>query len=97
MAKQADSREGDTPRTGIDNESGAAATTPGRAAEGAHADVASLSYEQARDELVDIVARLESGSVGLEESMGLWQRGEALADHCAGWLDRAEARITAEE
>ena len=47
------------------------------------------------DELVDIVARLENGQSGLEESMGLWQRGEALAAHCATWLDRAEAKITA--
>jgi len=61
-----------------------------------NADVASMSYEQARDELVDLVARLENGSVGLEESMGLWQRGEALAAHCSTWLDHAEARITAE-
>jgi len=60
-----------------------------------NADVAQLSYEQARDELVDIVARLENGSAGLEESMGLWQRGEALAAHCATWLDAAEARVTA--
>lgn len=59
----------------------------------AHADVAGMGYEQARDELVDIVARLESGQVGLEESMGLWERGEALAAHCATWLDRAEARL----
>ncbi len=61
----------------------------------ANADVAAMSYEQARDELVDIVARLENGQAGLEESMDLWQRGEALAGHCATWLDRAEARITA--
>ena len=60
-----------------------------------NADVAQMSYEQARDELVDIVARLENGQAGLEESMGLWQRGEALAAHCATWLDHAEARITA--
>jgi exodeoxyribonuclease VII small subunit len=60
-----------------------------------NADVAALSYEQARDELVDLVARLENGQVGLEESMGLWARGEALAAHCATWLDAAEARITA--
>lgn len=58
------------------------------------ADVAGLGYEQARDELVDIVARLEGGQVGLEESMRLWQRGEALAAHCAQWLDQAEERIT---
>lgn len=59
----------------------------------ANADVAGLSYEAARDELVDIVARLEGGQVGLEESMGLWQRGEALAAHCATWLDQAEAKL----
>ena len=60
-----------------------------------NSDVAAMSYEQARDELVDIVARLENGQAGLEESMDLWQRGEALAAHCATWLDHAEARITA--
>ncbi|MFW5472318.1 exodeoxyribonuclease VII small subunit [Knoellia sp. CPCC 206450] len=60
----------------------------------ANADVAEMSYEAARDELVDIVARLENGQVGLEDSMGLWQRGEVLAAHCAQWLDRAEARLT---
>ncbi|HNV41899.1 MAG TPA: exodeoxyribonuclease VII small subunit [Ornithinibacter sp.] len=70
----------------------------GPAPDGAqHADIAGLTYEQARDELVDIVARLENGQSGLEESMGLWQRGEALAAHCATWLDRAEAKITAQE
>jgi exodeoxyribonuclease VII small subunit len=55
--------------------------------------VAELSYEQARDELVSIVARLEAGQVPLEESMTLWQRGEALAAHCTAWLDDAQARI----
>ena len=63
----------------------------------AHPDVAGLSYEAARDELVGLVSRLESGQVGLEESMSLWARGEALAAHCAQWLDRAEARITADD
>ena len=60
----------------------------------ANADVAQLTYEAARDELVDIVARLENGQVGLEDSMGLWQRGEALAAHCAQWLDAAEAKLS---
>ena len=60
----------------------------------ANADVAQLSYEAARDELVDIVARLDNGQVGLEDSMGLWQRGEALAAHCAQWLDAAEAKLS---
>lgn len=56
-------------------------------------DIAELTYEQARDELITIVARLESGQVGLEESLGLWQRGEALAAHCSTWLDGAEQKL----
>lgn len=59
----------------------------------ANADVADLSYEQARDELMTIVARLESGEVDLEESMSLWQRGDALAAHCSTALDSAEAAL----
>lgn len=59
--------------------------------------VESLSYEAARDELVTIVSRLESGQLGLEESMTLWERGEALADHCTRWLDGAQARLTRAE
>jgi exodeoxyribonuclease VII small subunit len=71
-------------------------TDPGPA-DDALADVSSLGYEEARDELVDIVALLENGQAGLEESMRLWERGEALAAHCSTWLDRAEQRITASE
>ncbi|NHN55127.1 exodeoxyribonuclease VII small subunit [Calidifontibacter sp. DB0510] len=56
-------------------------------------DVAQLGYEQARDELATIVSRLEGGQIGLEESMTLWERGEALAAHCHRWLDGAEQRI----
>lgn len=66
---------------------------PDAPAAGSAPDVSGLGYEQARDELVDIVARLESGQVGLEESMGLWERAEALAAHCTAWLDQAEARL----
>jgi exodeoxyribonuclease VII small subunit len=58
-------------------------------------DIANLTYEQARDELISIVARLEGGQIGLEDSMALWQRGEALATHCNTWLDGAEARSSA--
>lgn len=61
-----------------------------------HADVAQLSYEAARDELVALVGRLESGQVGLEESMTLWSRGEALAAHCTRWLDDAERTLAGE-
>ena len=64
-------------------------------ADDANSDVALLGYEEARDELVDIVARLENGQAGLEESMRLWERGEALAAHCSTWLDRAEERLAA--
>jgi len=58
-------------------------------------DIRNLSYEQARDELISIVAQLEGGQIGLEDSMTLWQRGEALATHCNTWLDGAEAKLTA--
>lgn len=57
--------------------------------------VQDLSYEQARNELADLVGRLESGSVGLEESLALWERGESLAAHCQAWLDGAVARLDA--
>jgi exodeoxyribonuclease VII small subunit len=53
------------------------------------------SYEQARDELVDIVRKLESGAAPLSESMALWERGEALAVICQTWLDGAKAKIDA--
>jgi exodeoxyribonuclease VII small subunit len=56
---------------------------------------ASLSYEQARDELADIVRRLEAGGLTLEESLGLWERGEQLAATCQEWLDGARARLAA--
>ncbi|MEW1958512.1 exodeoxyribonuclease VII small subunit [Kineococcus sp. NPDC059986] len=54
-----------------------------------------LSYEQARDELVDVVRRLETGGTGLEEALTLWERGEALADRCQQWLDGARERLDA--
>jgi exodeoxyribonuclease VII small subunit len=52
-----------------------------------------LSYEAARAELRDIVAKLESGGQSLEESLGLWERGEQLADICQRWLDGASERL----
>lgn len=65
---------------------------PARSPQGA-SDLSALSYEQARDELIAIVARLEGGQAPLEESMQLWQRGEALAAYCERWLDQAQERI----
>lgn len=53
------------------------------------------TYEQAREELADVVRRLESGGLTLEESLGLWERGEELANLCRHWLDRARERLAA--
>ncbi len=58
-------------------------------------EIAELSYEQARDELVAVVSRLEAGGAGLEESLALWERGEALAARCQEWLDGARKRLDA--
>lgn len=51
------------------------------------------SYEEAREELVEVVRRLESGGTNLEESLALWERGEKLAQICQGWLDGAKKRL----
>lgn len=56
---------------------------------------ASPSYESARDELAEVVRRLEAGGATLEESLALWERGEALAAVCQSWLDGAKARLDA--
>lgn len=55
--------------------------------------VAELKYEEARDELVGVVRQLEAGGISLEQSLALWERGEALADRCQKWLDGAKARL----
>ncbi|HZB49804.1 MAG TPA: exodeoxyribonuclease VII small subunit, partial [Mycobacteriales bacterium] len=55
----------------------------------------SLGYEQAREELAEVVRRLEAGGLSLEESLALWERGEKLADICQRWLDGARERIEA--
>lgn len=54
-----------------------------------------VSYEQARDELTEVVRRLEAGGLTLEQSLELWERGERLADVCSQWLEGARARLTA--
>ncbi len=56
-----------------------------------------LPYEQARAELEDVVRRLEAGGLTLEESLALWERGEALATTCQRWLDGARARLDAQQ
>jgi exodeoxyribonuclease VII small subunit len=54
-----------------------------------------LSYEQAREELAEIVESLEDGSATLEGSLKLWERGEELAKICQEWLDGAKKKIEA--
>ena len=51
------------------------------------------SYEEAREELVEVVRRLEAGGTTLEESLALWERGERLATICQEWLDGARKRL----
>ncbi|MGO2540773.1 exodeoxyribonuclease VII small subunit [Specibacter sp. AOP5-B1-6] len=58
-------------------------------------DVAALSYEQAREQLMNVVNQLEAGSSSLEDSLALWERGEALAKRCEEWLEGAKARLDA--
>lgn len=58
-------------------------------------DESTLSYEQARGELVEVVQRLEAGGSTLEESLALWERGEELARICREWLEGARARLDA--
>jgi exodeoxyribonuclease VII small subunit len=53
------------------------------------------SYEQAREELAEVVRQLEQGGATLEQSLALWERGEELATVCQSWLDGAKARLDA--
>jgi exodeoxyribonuclease VII small subunit len=56
---------------------------------------ASITYEQARDQLTEVVRRLEAGGLTLEQSLDLWERGERLAAICEEWLEGARARLAA--
>jgi exodeoxyribonuclease VII small subunit len=58
-------------------------------------DGARLPYEQARDQLTELVKRLEAGGLTLEQSLELWERGERLAAICEEWLEGARARLAA--
>ncbi|MFJ4614774.1 exodeoxyribonuclease VII small subunit [Streptomyces griseus] len=61
----------------------------------AAAATGTLGYEQARDELIEVVRRLEAGGTTLEESLALWERGEELAKICRHWLEGARTRLDA--
>jgi len=78
------------PAAGGPAASRAAAPAAGRAAAG---QAPRLPYEKARDELTELVKRLEAGGLTLEQSLELWERGERLADICTEWLDGARARL----
>lgn len=54
-----------------------------------------IPYEQARDQLIEVVRRLEGGGLTLEESLALWERGERLAAICSEWLEGARERLAA--
>lgn len=58
-----------------------------------NADLAAMTFEDALRALEDVVRRLESGEVPLDESIALYERGEALRAHCQARLDAAQARI----
>jgi exodeoxyribonuclease VII small subunit len=58
-------------------------------------DDARPSYEEAREELAEVVRQLEAGGATLEESLALWERGEKLATICQEWLDGAKAKLEA--
>ena len=60
-----------------------------------NADIEALSYEEAREQLVGVVGKLEAGGASLEESLALWERGEALAKRCEEWLEGARKRLAA--
>ena len=55
--------------------------------------VGDLGYEQARDELVEVVRVLEQGGLDLDSSLALWERGEALAARCDEHLVGARTRV----
>lgn len=57
------------------------------------ADIASLGYERARDELANVVKMLEQGGMDLDDALALWERGEALANRCEEHLAGARQRI----
>ncbi|WP_340541003.1 exodeoxyribonuclease VII small subunit [Nocardioides sp. GXZ039] len=66
-----------------------------QSAESAASREESLSYEEAREELIEVVRRLEAGGGTLEESLAWWERGEELATICQDWLDGARQRLEA--
>lgn len=91
--KSADSKSADSrPTDGrpADSKRGAKGTRSPAGGEGVR-----VPYEQARDELTELVKRLEAGGLTLEQSLELWERGERLAAICEEWLEGARAKLAA--
>ncbi|WP_199432517.1 exodeoxyribonuclease VII small subunit [Qaidamihabitans albus] len=61
----------------------------------ANGEQAELGYEQARDQLIEVVRELEAGGLSLEDSLALWEKGEELAKLCERHLEGARERIEA--
>ena len=80
----------ENPGTNTGRSSKAAADLPPEAQAAAIGD---LPFEKALEELEVIVQRLEQGNVALDESVTIYERGEALKRHCETLLQKAEARI----
>lgn len=58
-----------------------------------NSDIAAMSFEQALDQLEKIVDDLERGDVPLEQSIRIYERGEALKKHCGALLKSAEDKV----
>ena len=100
--RQADGRPGakgtkNAPDAGATGKARATATADRQkgSARAADGEGARLPYEQARDQLTELVKRLEAGGLTLEQSLELWERGERLATICEEWLEGARARLAA--
>lgn len=98
QSKESDSRSGGSGTRRDGNEPRSEASGRGEShvrGDGLLEGIDSFTYEEARSRLVEIVVRLEQGSIPLEESLRLWEIGEQLARHCQDWLDGARERLAA--
>lgn len=98
QSKESDSRSGGSGTRRDGNEPRSEASGRGEShirGDGLLEGIDAFSYEEARSRLVEIVVRLEQGSIPLEESLRLWEIGEQLARHCQDWLDGARERLAA--
>ena len=98
QSKESDSRSGGSGTRSDGNEPRSEASGRGEShvrGDGPLEGIDAFTYEEARSRLVEIVVRLEQGSIPLEESLRLWEIGEQLARHCQDWLDGARERLAA--